>query len=89
MSRNHYQPQEYGQFVKVELVKAIANDPNANDWLDLMTRQIAAQNQGIRDFGVVGAMELVVSALAKGVYTPKDEYMRGFMADFHSTKERG
>jgi len=90
MSRNHYQPSkdEYSRFVITELVKQIASDPIANEWVELMTKQVAAQNQGIRDFGQIGAYELIIASLVKGVFIPKDEYMRDFMAQFH-TKERG
>ncbi len=88
MSKSQYQPNQYSEFVKQELAAKIGQDEIATEWLQDVSRQIVNQNQGIKDFGISSANELVVAALAKNVYQPKDEYMRDFMAQFH-TKERG
>jgi hypothetical protein len=88
MSKSQYQPNQYSEFVKQELAAKIGQDEIATEWLQDVSRQIVNQNQGIKDFGISSANELVIASLAKNVYHPKDEYMRGFMAQFH-TKERG
>ena len=83
-----YKPNQYSEFVKQELAEKIEQDETAREWLQDVARQIVSQNQGIKEFGVVSASEIIVAALAKNVYKPKDKYMRDFMAQFH-TKERG
>ena len=83
-----YKPNQYSEFVKQELAEKIEQDETAREWLQDVARQIVSQNQGIKEFGVVSASEIIVAALAKNIYKPQDEYMRDFMAQFH-TKERG
>ncbi len=82
-----YKPNQYSEFVKQELADKIEQDETAREWLQDVARQIVNQNQAIKEFGVVSASEIIVAALAKNIYQPKDEYMRDFMAQFH-TKER-
>lgn len=89
MSKSQYQPNQYSEFVKQELAAKIGQDEIATEWLQDVSRQIVNQNQGIKDFGISSANELVIAALAKGFYRPKDKYMEDFMLVFFDLKERG